>query len=557
MARRRSRFMMVSLLLLSLIITACGSSGSKPAQSSSSGSSGSSGSSSSSPAAPAPKASGPANFPLLRVAINSEPPGLDIMWQTANITQDIMHHVQEFLFTMDSKLDFKPMLAEKMDISPDGKTFTIHLRKGVLFHNGKELSTDDVIASMDRWVKLSSKAAGVMSTKESMTAKDKYTLEIKFKEPNGAFLSSIAIHNNLLAIYPKEIVEKYKDPAPRGKEITDPADLIGTGPYKVAEWTRDRHIRLVRYDKYVARSEAGDGMAGKRVAYADEIRFITVKDEQTRFNGLLSGEYDVADPLNPAQYPTVKANPQLQPMIIKPGSAPVGVFNKSKGMMFENEKLRQAVHWSIDHGKVMEGTFDDKNFYEVTPGLAGKGWGFWYNEAGADKYNKRNLAKAKQLMQEAGYKGEKIRWITTKDFDYMYRSALVASEQMKEAGFNVELVVSDWSTVVTNRGKKEAYEIFSTGIGFGGDPTATSAFTPGWPGWYDDPENNKNFEALVKTSDPAARKKLFEEQQRLFWEKVPYLKFGEFFGFRAARANVKGLIDTGRFYFWNVWIEKK
>jgi peptide/nickel transport system substrate-binding protein len=547
---RRARVFLLSLVTLSLLLlSACGS---KPATNQSPA-----------PANQAPAqapgqapAKGPASYPLLRVASGQEPPGLDIMWQTANITQDIMQHVYEFLFTMDGNLEFKPMLAEKMDVSADGKTFTIALRKGVLFHNGKEMTAEDVIASMNRWVRLDSRAQGFMKDKDAITAPDKYTVVVKFKQPNGAFLSAIAIHNNVLAIMPKEIVEKYWSPDPRGTEITDPADMIGTGPYKVKEWKRDQYVSLVKFDTYAARSEAPSGMWGKRTAYADEIRFMTVKDDQTRLNGLIGGEYDVAHVLNPAQHAQVKANPNMQPIIMKPGSAPAAVFNKSPGNLFNNEKLRNAARLSIDYAKVLAGTFDDEAFYRFNPALAGPEWGFWYNTTGVDGFGKRDLEKAKQLMTEAGYKGEKIRWITTKDYDYMYRSALVASEQMKEAGFNVELIVSDWPTVIANRGKKDAYEIFTTGIGFGGDPTSTAAFTPNWPGFYDDPENNANYNALVTTVDPAKRKQLFEEQQRLFLTKNPYLKFGDMFNFRAARKEVKGLYDKGPAYYWNVWIEK-
>jgi peptide/nickel transport system substrate-binding protein len=542
----RSRFLLAPVLLLGMLLpTACGSQQQTP-----------SAGQAPAPAASSAKTSGPKSYPLLRVGNGTESPGLDIMWQTANITQDIMQHVYEFLFTMDENLEFKPMLAEKMETSADGKVVTIPLRKGVLFHNGKEMTAEDVIASMKRWIRLDSRAQGLMKDMESLTAKDKYTVEVKFKEPNGALLSAIAIPNNVMAVMPKEIVDKYWSPDPRGTEIKDPADLVGTGPYKVVEWARDRHVKLVKFDKYVAREDAASGMAGKRTAWAEEIRFITVKDEQTRLNGLLSGEYDVAHTLNPALYASVKANPAVQPIIMKPGSAPVAVFNKSPGNLFNNEKLRNAAHWAIDYEKVLAGTFDDAAFYRASYALAGPEWGFWYNETGKEYYGKRDLAKAKALMTEAGYKGEKIRWITTKDYDYMYRSALVASEQMKEAGFNVELIIQDWPTVVSNRGKREAYEIFSTGVGFTGDPTATAAFTPNWPGFYDDAANNANYKGLVTTVDPAQRKKLFEEQQKLFWQKNPYLRFGDMFNFRAARKEVKGLYDRGPAYYWNVWIDK-
>ena len=159
------------------------------------------------------------------------------------------------------------------------------------------------------------------------------------------------------------------------------------------------------------------------------------------------------------------------------------------------------------------------------------------------------------LLREAGYHDE-IRWITTRDYAYMYRSALVASDEMKEAGFTVRLVVSVWATVISDRNVPDRYEIFSTGIGFEGDPTSTAAFTPGWPGWYDSPRNNRNYEALVTTADAAARRELAREQQRIFWDEIPYLRFGEILTLLAYRTNVHDVYPDNSYYLWNVWLSR-
>src|SRR5690606_33150637 len=118
-----------------------------------------------------------------------------------------------------------------------------------------------------------------------------------------------------------------------------------------------------------------------------------------------------------------------------------------------------------------------------------------------------------------------LRWITTREQDYMYRSALVAQQQWAEAGINVELVVSDWPTVLDRRADPEAYEIFSTGIGFSGDPLGTSAYTPNWPGWTPPGGVTEAYEALIVETDPDRRRELWIDLQTAFYEEVPYIQF--------------------------------
>lgn len=494
----------------------------------------------------------------LKVALNSDITGVDSQFGTATVTLQTMAHVYEYLFTLDEKNNFVPMLADKMDTSADGKTFTIALRKGVKFHNDTEMTADDVVASLGRWQRTSSRAKVLLTDLDGITATDKQTVTVAFKRPNGAFFSALSIPNQQVIVLPKAIIEKNRDPSGKDLQITD-KDAIGTGPYKLQSWVPDRSVKMVRFEGYTARTDPTSGLGGKRQANVDAIEFIPVPDDQTRLSGLISGEYHVASTVASALYDQIKGNSALVPYIVKPGSGVTGVFNKKQGPFIESDagrKLRQAVLASTDPIKVMAGTVDNPLFYRTIPALAGPEWSFWYNEAGKDIYGKRDLAKAKQLMAEAGYKGEEIRWITTKDYDYMYRSALVASEQMKEAGFNVKLVVSDWPTVVSNRGKPEVYEIFTTGIGFTGDPTGTAAFTPEWPGWNTSTRNAANYQALINETDPNKRKQLFVEQQQIFWEEVPYMQFGEQFGLRAARKEVKGFSNASEFFVWNAWLDQ-
>jgi peptide/nickel transport system substrate-binding protein len=495
-------------------------------------------------------------FDRLIVALNTDLASLDLMWGTPTINRDLMGHVYEYLFTMGEGNIYIPDLAEEMDISDDGMTFTITLREGVNFHNGEVMTSEDVLASMERWERMTQRGSSLLESAESVEATDDNTIVIQFSEPNGGFLFGIGHYGGLFGVFPKAIIDEHYDETAEDpdSQITNVEDAIGTGPYMVREWVPDRSLILDRFEDYSYRDEPVDGRGGRRHAYADVIEFIPVPDATTRLNGLIAGEYHLAYDLAPAQYEQVEADDSLQSYVVRPGSKAVAVFNKQKGP-FADQRLRQAALAATDPFEVMAGTVDNEEFYGAFASLAGPEWEFWYTEEGAELYETQDLDRARELIEESDYNGETLRWITTREFDYMYRSALVASAQWAEAGLNVELVVSDWPTVVTNRSDPDAYEIFSTGIGFAGDPLGTSAYTPNWPGWTTSPGVTGAYEQLITETDEDRRKELWVDLQRAFYEEVPYIQFGERYAFRAARSEVRGFTNRPDFFVWNVWLE--
>lgn len=486
---------------------------------------------------------------VLKVAIIGEPPTLDMHTTTATLAFEVGWHMFETLYTYTADYGIQPMLAESMPQMADGgKVYTIKLRQGVPFHNGKEMTADDVIASINRWNKLAQNAKSALGGLKSVTAKDKYTVEIAFDKPNGALTVALATPGNGLAIYPKEICEKYPD-----KPIEE---YIGTGPYKLVEKVPDRYIRVQRFDKYANRTEPTNGPGGHKQAYADEIRFIPVPDPDTRLAGLQSGEYDVAALLSGSQLSTVKNDASLQMVIVKPISHLNFSFNMKQGP-FKNKLVRQAALAVMDPEAIMQAGWGSSELYRIDPGLMQKEQGVWYTDAGKENYNQHNVAKAKELLAQAGYKGEKIRFLATKEYDYNYKGALVYSEQLKAAGFNVELVVSDWATLVTNRGKQDVWEIFGTGISVKNNPLMLASMGDKWFGWWENAQRNDLAAKIATETDDAKSAKTWAELQKLYYEEVPSVKVGDYFALRAARKNVKNVPTMGEYYFWNTYVEKK
>src|SRR5207248_3417531 len=212
---------------------------------------------------------------ILKVGNLGEPPSLDAHWTTASITETLTNHIYEGLYSLDSSNRPIPMLAESHTVSKDGLVYTFKLRQGIKFHNGKEMTSEDVVASLTRWGKQSSYGKALFAQVAEFRAVDKYTVQMQLKEKSAIVLISLAVPNNFGAIYPKEIAEKF----PPEQKVTE---YVGTGPFKLAEWKPDQYIRMVRFDDYKSRNEPPNGYGGGKTAYVDEIRRVPVPEGAKR-----------------------------------------------------------------------------------------------------------------------------------------------------------------------------------------------------------------------------------------------------------------------------------
>src|SRR5262249_15572833 len=210
----------------------------------------------------------------------------------------------------------------------------------VKFHNGREMNSADVVASLTRWGKRSTYGKALYAQVADVRAVDPSTVEMKLKERSAIVLISLAIPNNFAAIYPKEIAEKI----PPDQRITE---WVGTGPFKLAEWKPDQYIRMTRFDDYAALPGKQNGYGGRKVVYVDELRWIPVPDAASRAAQVESGDIDFGDDLVADAYERLKANANVQPLIGKPYYWLVAVLNKKEGLM-TNQKLRQAWQAAID-----------------------------------------------------------------------------------------------------------------------------------------------------------------------------------------------------------------
>ncbi|MGH8832738.1 MAG: ABC transporter substrate-binding protein, partial [Polaromonas sp.] len=307
----------------------------------------------------------------LNLAMIAEPQTLDPMASSADLVGTIMQHVYEPLYTFDANWKMVPMLAESLPkVSADGKRYSITLRKGVQLHNGRELTADDVVASLKRWMEVSPRGKALAKEVADLSASGSHGIEITLKAPYAPLLPQLALPSGMAAIMAKESI------------ATPLKEFVGTGPYKFKERRPDQYVLLSRFDQYAARKEAPSGYGGKKTAIADELRFIPVPNANTRVEGSLAGQYHFADLLpTEALGRLEKAAGKTVPILTPSFGFPYFVFNTKEGVM-TSQPVRKAVQTSFGQGEMLAAGFGDTRFFTAEPNHFPKGTPF-YSAAGS------------------------------------------------------------------------------------------------------------------------------------------------------------------------------
>jgi peptide/nickel transport system substrate-binding protein len=488
----------------------------------------------------------PAKGGVIDVATIGEPPTLDPMASTADLVGIITQHMFETLYTFDAKWGVTPLLAADMpQISADGLTYTIPLRGGVKFHDGNPMTSADVVASLERWMKVATRGKQAAETITGVEAIDDATIKITLSKPSAPLLALLSLNNAAAIIIPA--ANAAEEPL---------ATFVGTGPYMLKERKPDQFIQLVRFDGYVSREGAPDGYGGARKQYLDEIRFVPVPDPNTRVEGAVAGQFAYVDQLPVESFERVSGG-KTEAVLLKPFGWPVFVMNTKEGLN-SDIRIRKAIQAALAPEDMLLAAFGSTDFFSVDGAMYPEGYS-WRTETGTEPYKPAgDTEAAAALLKEAGYDGSKpLRILTSRQYEFHYKMAQVAQAYLEQAGFKVQMDVVEWATLTKNRADPALWDIYITHSPFLPEPSLNGFMSDTTPGWWATDAKHKAVEAFNAESDPAKRAKLYEDVQKVIYDEAPIYKVGNFNALAAQSPDLEGVPPAPWPYFWNAYFEKK
>lgn len=479
------------------------------------------------------------------MAVATAPPTLDWHSSTARaVPVYVGMYVWEGLTALDENFLAQPMLADRWELSTDRLTWTFHLRRGVRFHNGKELDSADVLASLNRWRKVSPRGDSMTRVRQ-ITAPDRYTVRFLLSAPLAPLPLILAQEGASPVIHPKEIIEN----AEAGKLTS----YVGTGPYRLAQWVPDQQVVLERFTNYSARTDTKLGLAGRKVAFFDRIIFKSVPEAEIRLAGLRTGEFDGAAPLPQEYLAQLQRLDGVKPVIIKFDMKPVIFFSFAENSNLKNVAMRKAIRTAFDMDEIMFAATGSKDFYELNHDIFFR-FQSMYSDVGKEVYNTKNPGLARQMARDAGYKGEPIRFVASATQFHHRRPAIMIAEQLTAAGFNIHLDLRDWATVSRLQGDATKWDmIYSRTVLY--FPAEIDNITNLG---FASAEMQKALDIVYQETDLARLRVAFDNFRReVLVEQVPWQLFGDMFALRAERTWVRNLQPIYTHPLWNVWFEGK
>ncbi len=507
-------------------------------------------------AAPPAQAQSQAPANVLRVVPHADLTQLDPAWAPIAITRQYGLMVFEQLFAWDSKLDAEPQMVESWTTSPDGLVWRFVLRDGLRFHDGTPVTSTDVLASLKRWMGRDLVGTKLASYGASVEAIDARTFEIRLTKPFPAMLFALG---SGVALIP--VIMRARDvEADPGKPVTT---AIGSGPFRFNHGARISGALTVfdRNTDYVPRKEAPDGLAGARLAKVDRLEWRVIPDASTAAAALQAGEVDIWESPSLDLLPVLERNRNIRLQKLTELSNIAMLRPNSLHPPFNNPKARQALAYIVNQRDVMAAGFGDErnwktcNSYYVCGGPYG-------SLAGAENLGP-DLEKAKQLLREAGYNGEKLTYIATTEIAWIGRQAEVMADAMRKAGMNIDLVIADWGTTAGRQSNKGTpaqggWHLLNTGSN---GPTMHHPLTNigtnmacdgrNFAGWPCDEEAERLRQAFLDATD-AERPAALERLHRRLAEMQPYRVLGQYDQPVAMRSNVTGLLSSAVIVYWNI-----
>ncbi|MGJ7496689.1 ABC transporter substrate-binding protein [Variovorax sp. RT4R15] len=415
-----------------------------------------------------------------------EPPGLDpTAGAAAAIAEVVQYNILETLTKINADGSVAPLLAESWEVSPDLKTYTFKLKRGVKFQNGEPFNAQTVKFSFDR-------AGG-----EKSTNKDKRTF---------ANLSTQVVDDATVVLINKEIdpdlpfvlgqaTAVIVEPKSADTNATKP---VGTGPYQLESWAKGSSLVLTKWD----------GFRNPAQAKLKKVTFRFIADTAAQAAAMLAGDVDAFQRIGTRVVPQFKANPQFQ-VILGGSRAKTILALNSKKKPLDDVRVRRAILAAIDRKAVIEGAADGLGVpigSHYVPGAPG-----FVDTTGVNPFD---IEKAKKLLAEAGVKTPLELTMTLPPPPYARQGGEVIVAQLAKIGITVKVQNVEWAQWLSNTyGGPHNYDL-----------TIVSHVEPFDLGNYAKPEyywgyDSKAFVALFDkikaTGNTVERNKLLGDAQKL------------------------------------------
>ena len=507
----------------------------------------------------APNIARGASAKVLRFIPQSDLAVLDPVWTTAYVTRNHGLMVFDTLFGLDASYKPQLQMLKGYTTSPDGKAWTLTLRDGLMFHDNTPVLAKDCVASINRWSKRDAFGQALLAATDELSAPDDKTISFRLKRPFPLLPDALGKAGpSICPIMPERLAKT--DPF---KQVTE---MVGSGPYRFLANERVPGAKAVyeRFAGYKPRTEGTPSFtSGPKIVKFDRVEWTTIPDAATALGALQAGEADWWEQPSFDLLPVAQGDSKLKVDVLDPSGSLSLLRMNQLYPPFDNPVIRRALLGAVTQADFMTaaaGTdrmwWKDKiGYFPPSSPLV--------SDAGMQALTgPRDLAKVKQEIIAAGYKGEPIVVMVATDYPTLNAIALVAVDMLKQVGFNVDVVSTDWGSVVQRRANrnppdKGGWNVFVTNF-YGLDEATPAGYVAlrgngnsAWFGWPTAPKLEALRNAWFEQPDVESQKKYGPLIQAQAFEDVPFLPLGEYLQPTVYSTSLKGVLP-GAPLFWNV-----
>lgn len=460
-------------------------------------------------------------------------------------TRNHAYLVFDTLFGLDETLTPRLQMVEGFTVENNRTQWTLRLRDALTFHDGTPVLARDAVASIRRFAARDMLGQSLLAVTSELSCPDDRTLRFRLSKPFPHLPAALAGSSVVTpCIMPKRLAD------------TDPfrplSEMVGSGPYRFlpSEFNAGERTVYERFEPYVSRSaEAQSYTAGPKVAHFDRVEWRSVGDSATTAAALLRGEIDWFESPSTDLTPMLARSRDITVEVREAsGSIPIMRFNHLYPP-FDSPAVRRALLGAISQSDVMQAVAGpDRRYWRDKIGLFGP-YSPMVNDAGVEVLQGApDYEKVKRDLALAGYHGERVV-VATSDVGFLPIISYVGADQLRKAGINVDLQITDLPTLFRRRTNKASPDQGGWNIFFAiqdclvtDNPASNWAIRgngkAGFEGWPDSPEFERLRDAWLDADDIAAERTIAEQMQRQMWHDVPYIPLGHWVRSTAHRRNI-------------------